>query len=47
MQISCLKDKPNILAGPKGDTPEVVGRDLVLYVFMHRRRQSHGVMYSA
>jgi len=46
MQMSCLKDTPNIWAGTKGDTPEVVDRDSVLYVFMYRRRQSHGVMYS-
>ena len=26
MQVSCLKDKPNMRAGAKGDTPEVVGR---------------------
>ena len=24
MQLSCLKSKPNMLAGAKGDTPEVV-----------------------
>jgi len=47
MQMSCLKFKHNIWAGPKWDTPEVVGRVSVLYVFMHRRRKSHGVMYSA
>jgi len=28
MQMSCLKDKPNMSAGVKGDTPEVVGRQL-------------------
>jgi len=26
MQVSCLKDKPNMRAGAKGDIPEVVGR---------------------
>jgi len=26
MQVSCLKDKPNMREGAKGDTPEVVGR---------------------
>jgi len=26
MQVSCLKDKPNIRAVATGDTPEVVGR---------------------
>jgi len=31
----------------EGDIPEIVGRDSVLNVFMHRRHESHGVMYSA
>ena len=30
MQMSCLKDKPNMWAGPRWDTPEVVDRDSVL-----------------
>ena len=25
MQLSCLKRKPNMVAGAQGDTPEVVG----------------------
>jgi len=30
MQVSSLKDKPNMRAGTKGDTPEVAGRHLII-----------------
>ena len=48
MQVSFLKDKPNMRAVAKGDTPEVVGRHLsiIVYVFMHSKLQAHSVVYS-
>ena len=46
MQVSFLKDKPNMRAVAKGHTPEVAGRHRSSIRVMHSKSQAHAVVYS-